>query len=70
MIALKKFCKSLREHTMKITNFLKRKLLENENYVFVAKKCLKINILRIKSIVKLETIVIIQVDMEVLHIRM
>ena len=70
MIVLKKFFKYLREHTMKITNFLKSKLLENEKYVFVAKKCLKINILQIKSIVKLEIIVIMQVDMEVLHMRM
>ena len=56
---MKNFCKSLKEHAMKIINFKKKKmkLLTNEqqepyeNVTFVKKK-LKINIQKIKNIVR------------------
>ena len=70
---MKRFCEYLRKHAIKIDNFkkTKMKLLTNEQqylYTIFVKKSLKINILKIKNIVMLEIIVIIQVNIEVLHI--
>ena len=64
---MKKFCEFVREHAMKIINFEKKKMKlltkehqkSYENVLFV-KKDLKINISKIKNIIKLEIIVIIQ----------
>ena len=80
---MKKFCESLREHAIEISifsqriNFKKKKMKlltkkQKKSYeiaksLFV-KKNLKINMLKIKNIVKLGTIVIIQVNTEVPHI--
>ena len=73
---MKKFCEFLREHPMKIINFEKQKmkLLTEENhmkmqksFIFV-KKSLKINIQKIKNVIKLGIIVIIQESIEVLCI--
>ena len=74
---MKKFCESLREHAMKMINFKKKKmklstkeqqeLYEMQRSVIFARKNLKINIWKIKNIVKLEIIVIIQENIEVLH---
>ena len=69
---MKKFSESLRERAMKIINFQKKKMIpltnaEQELYekwksaTFTKK-------VQIKAIVKLKTIVIIQVNAEVLHI--
>ena len=70
---MKRFCEYLRKHAIKINNFKKKKmkLLTNEQqylYTIFVKKSLKINILKIKNIVMLEIIVIIQVNIEVFHI--
>ena len=70
---MRRFCEYLRKHAIKINNFKKKKmkLLTNEQqylYTIFVKKSLKINILKIKNIVMLEIIVIIQVNIEVLHI--
>ena len=70
---MKRFCEYLRKHAIKINNFKKKKmkLLTNEQqylYTIFVKKSLKINILKMKNIVMLEIIVIIQVNIEVLHI--
>ena len=64
---MKKFCEFVREHAMKIINFEKKKMKlltkehqkSYENVLFV-KKDLKINISKVKNIIKLEIIVIIQ----------
>ena len=62
---IKKFCKSLREHAPEIINFKKKKMKllgkeQQESYengkTFV-KKNLKINMLKVKNIVKLGIIV-------------
>ena len=42
--------------------------IKNEKKVYICKKNLKVNMLKMKNIVKLETLVIIQVNIEVLHI--
>ena len=82
---MSKFCKSLREHTVKVFNFEKKKKKkekkmmpltneEHESYLnqitchFYKNKSLNINTLKTKIITKLKTIVIIQVNTEVLHI--
>ena len=76
---MKKFFESLREHEMEIISFKKKKkkLLTNEQQksyksakicYICQEKLVKINELKIKNIVKLGTIVIIQVNIEVLHI--
>ena len=75
---VKKFCESLREHSIKITNFKKKKMklltkeqqesYENARIRCICKKNLKKNIWKIKNIVKLEIIVIIKENIEVLHI--
>ena len=74
----KKFCKSLREHSVKITNFEKNKMIpltdeEYESYLnnincHICNGILNIYALMIKIIVKLRTIVIILVNTEALHI--
>ena len=68
---MKKFCEFLRGHKMEI--ILKRKkmeLLKKEQKVIKSvmfvRKILKINILKIKNIVKLE--IIVQGNIEMLHI--
>ena len=67
---MKKFCESLRERKIGISNIKSIKLLTNEqqkrygNAVFV-KKIMKINMLKIKNIVKFA---IMQANIEVLHI--
>ena len=68
---MKKFCEFLRGHTMEI--ILKRKkmkLLKKEQKVIKSvmfvRKILKINILKIKNIVKLE--IIVQGNIEMLRI--
>ena len=62
---IKKFCKSLREHALEIINFKKKKMKllgkeQQESYengkTFV-KKNLKINMVKVKNIVKLGIIV-------------
>ena len=45
-----------------------QKSYENAKICYICKKKLKINICKIKNIVKLEILVIIQEDIEVLHI--
>ena len=75
---MNKFCKTLREYTMKIANFEENKKipLTNEEYesylnqrnCHFAKQSWDVRTLLIKIIVKLRTIVIILVITEVLHI--
>ena len=75
---MKKFCEFSREHAMDINNFKKKqmKLLTNEQQESYenAKICcnfketLKMNMLIMKNIIKLEIIVIIQVNREALQI--
>ena len=72
---MKKLCEFSREHTMKTINFLKMKKqkssrshMKMQKSVIFVKKKLKINILQIKNIVKLEIIVIMQENIKVLHI--
>ena len=75
---MKKFCESLREHIMEIIIFLKKEMnsstnkqqksCQNAKIVVFIKKNLKIDMLKIKNILKLGTIAIILGDIEVLHI--
>ena len=75
---MKKFCESLREHPIDTLNFLKKrmKLLtkeQKESYekakaCYTCEEKIEKNISKIKNIVKLETIVIIQGNIEVLGI--
>ena len=72
---IEKFCESLREHALKIINFkrkrnkvISRNHMKKQKSVTFVKKNLKINIFEIKNIVKLEIIVIIQGNIEVLRI--
>ena len=75
---MKRFRASLREHAMKIINFKKKKMkfltkeqhgsYGNAKICYICKKKMKINILKIKNVVKLEIIVIIQGKIEVLRI--
>ena len=68
----------LRELAMEIKNFKKNKIkpltneqqksYQNAKICYVCKKKLKINMLKIKNIVKLATMLIIQVNIEVLNI--
>ena len=69
------FCKSLTERTIEIFN-LKNEVInkrtagiiwKKQNSVVFVKNKLKINILKIKSKVNLGTIVIIQMNIEMLH---
>ena len=65
---MKKFCESLREHLLKIINFEKKKMipLTHEEYESYLNQ-IKCPICK-KNIEKLKTIVIWQVNTEVLHI--
>ena len=75
---MKKYCESLEEHAMKIINFKKKKnevinkrasgIMKMQKSVMFVKKNLKIIKWKIKNIVKLEVIVIIQGNIEVLYI--
>ena len=75
---MKKFCKSLREDTMKINNFEKKKMksLTNEQQesnqktkiYSICKENVENKYLKHKNIVKLEIIVIIQRNIQVLCI--
>ena len=75
---MKKFCESLREHIMEIIIFLKKEMnssknkqqksCQNAKIVVFIKKNLKIDMLKIKNILKLGTIAIILGNIEVLHI--
>ena len=73
---MKKFGESLTEHAMEIINFNKKKLkflvtneqqksYKNVKICYICMKNLKINMLKIKNIVKLGTILIIQEKIEV-----
>ena len=74
--SMKKFGESLTEHAMEIINFNKKKLkflvtneqqksYKNVKICYICMKNLKINMLKIKNIVKLGTILIIQEKIEV-----
>ena len=77
---MKTFCEFLREHTMEIINVKKKKNevinkqtnsrnhTKRPKFVIFVKKDLKINVLKIKTIVKSEIIVIIPGNIEVAHI--
>ena len=74
----KKLCRSFRKHAMKIINFKKKKMKlltkeQQQSYqmrksVIFVKKNLNINMWKMKNIVKIEIIVIIQGNIEVLRI--
>ena len=75
---MKKFCESLREHALKIINFKNKKneiikkrapgiIWKIQKSVKFVMKNLKINIWKTKNIAKLEIIVIIQGNIEVLR---
>ena len=64
---MKRFCESLREHTIEIINLLKSHMKMQKFIIFV-EKSLKINMLKTKYIVKLEIIIIIQGNIEVQYI--
>ena len=80
--SIKTFCESLREHTMKIINFKKNEII-NKRAAELMKKCksliyfskkkkkkkkkLKMNMRKIKNIVKLKIIVVIQGNIVVLR---
>ena len=77
--SIKKFCESLIEHAIMISNFEKKKIipLTRKEYllyiiikqtVIFAKKSLKINTSMMKIIVKLGTIVNLQLNTVLLHI--
>ena len=73
----KKFCQSLREHSKNITDFEKKKMLpltkeevksyQNAEVCYIRGKRLLKSLLMIKIIKKFETIVILQVNIEVQH---
>ena len=73
-----KFCETLKEHAMKINNFKKKKVKlltkeQQESYAnakicYISKEKLEYKYVKEKNIVKLEIIVIIQGNIEVLHI--
>ena len=77
---MKTFCKLSREHAMKIINFLKNEVIKQragnanandrkmQKSVIFLKEKLKMNIWKIKNIVMLKFIVVIQRNMEVLCI--
>ena len=67
------FCEFSREHTTEMINFLKNKIInkqnsrnhmKSQNIVILAKKKLKINMLKIKNIIKLKIIAIIEENTE------
>ena len=70
-----KFCEFLREHAMKIINLEKNEVIDSsrnhmkvQKSVLFVKKNLKIDIWKMKNILKLEIIVIKQENIKVLHI--
>ena len=75
---VKKFCESLREHAMKIISFKKKKMkalikeqlesYENPKICYISKEKFESKCLKGKNIIKLEIIVIIHGDIEVLSI--
>ena len=68
---MKRFCEFLREHAMKIIDFRKKRSrnhMKIQKSVIFVKKKLKINLWKMKNIVKLEIIAIIQENIEMLHI--
>ena len=75
---MKKFCESLREHVMKIIDFKKKKMKLSTNeqrkryqyskICYICKKRFEDKHAKGKNIVKLGTIVIIQENIDVLHI--
>ena len=65
---MKKFCESLRKHAMKIINFKKEKVKSLTKEQQESYENAKICYICKENIVKLEIIVIIQGNMEVLHI--
>ena len=74
---IKKFCELLREHAMTTTAF-KKKIIKKraagiiwkcENLLHLSWKNLKINSWKLKNIVKLEITVIVQRNIEVVHIE-
>ena len=75
---IKRFCEFLKQSKMKIINFEKKKLISftNKEYHILikqtftfTKKSLTINTLMIKNTVELETIDIVLVNIEMLHIK-
>ena len=74
----KKFCESLREDAVKVVNFEKKKMItltneqeeshEKAKICYIYQKSFNVITLTTKIIVKLKTIVIIQVNTDVLHI--
>ena len=70
---MKSFCESLREHAINLISFKKKKM-SHRNYmnmvksVIFVKKKMKISILMMKNTVKLEIIVIIQENKQMLYI--
>ena len=70
---MKSFCESLREHAINLISFKKKKM-SRRNYmnmvksVIFVKKKMKISILMMKNTVKLEIIVIIQENKQMLYI--
>ena len=73
---IKKFCESLREHAIKILNFFKNEIINKRaagiiwkyKIGYICKEKFKNKYLKEKNIVKLEIIVIIQENIEVLPI--
>ena len=74
---MKTVCESIRDYTIMVINFRKKKvklltkkqqLYQNEKVSFICKKSFNKNMLKIKTIQKLEAIAIIGVSMEVLPI--
>ena len=70
-----KFCEFLREHAMKIINLEKNEVIDSsrnhmkvQKSVLFVKKNLKIDIWKMKNILKLEIIVIKQENIKMLHI--
>ena len=53
---------------MKLLTNEQQETYENTKICYICKKRLKMNVLKIKNIAKLQIIVIIQVNIEVLHI--
>ena len=73
-VCMKKFYESLKKHTMEIINFRKKKTKSSRNHTKMQKSIkfvntyLKINIVKIKHMVMVRTIVIKWVNIELLHI--
>ena len=69
---MNKFCNSLRKDAVEIINFKKYEVINKRNYVKMQKFAIlvkkNLNMLKIKSIVKSGTIVVIHGNIEVLHL--